>query len=230
MFVVVVWVPVVFSIMSRPSAERSIKSLVTITLVMVGLCGLFWGASADRSQALCSCELARKTNGWCRECGVGYVASIQVPCAILFEALDAHGHTIDPNFLRCEACRQAVANDGFCDRSGIGFVRKQAYFSRLAYYTARENLRERSSIDCAVCKKTATVHGGWCAACKIGTVGDLTLRIETDLKEAQKAIETLQSALGKLATCETCAVAIVTGGRCPLCKVAYHREGSRFES
>ncbi len=181
------------------------------------------GRDDDRLTADCACALARRAGGWCRDCGVGYVASIRIPSAMLFEALDAHGHAIDPDLLRCEGCRRAIKKDAFCDRSGIGYVGGQAYLSKLAYYAARGEVREPSTLDCATCRKNAESHG-WCEACGTGMVGRLALERRNDLEEARQAFEQLGRALRTLATCETCAVATLTGGRCPLCRISYGGE------
>jgi hypothetical protein len=181
------------------------------------------GPDAEGPAAGCRCALARATNGWCHDCGVGYLASIRIPSAALFEALDAHGHAIDPDLLRCDGCKRAIETDAFCDRSGIGYVGGQAYLSKLAYYAARGEMREPSALGCAACWKNAAGHG-WCDACGIGRVGCLILESRAQLEEARQAFERLGRALGKLATCETCAVATATGGRCPLCRISYGAE------
>ncbi len=191
------------------------KNVVRAAMMMVLLGSLPAALYAD-----CSCALAKKTNGWCKECKVGYVASIKIPSPLLFEVLDAHGHAIDPNLLRCDPCRKAVETDGFCERSRMGFVKKQAYFSRLAYYAARGNVRDRSTIVCATCRKNSEDYG-WCKSCRVGMVGNFVLKNRADLDKAQRAVKILRRAVGTLDRCETCAVATFTGGRCPLCKIAY---------
>ncbi len=212
-------------------------TLIVMTPMVIALCGSLAGPDVDRPRVdesgagdrdgdvlvdNCLCALARKTNGWCRDCEVGYLASIRIPSPALFEALDAHGHAIDPDLLRCDACRKAIETDAFCERSRMGFVGRQAYLSKLAYYAARGEVKDRSTLDCVTCRKNAE-HHGWCESCGIGMVGQLALANRADLEEARRAVDVLGRELLKLATCETCAVATATGGRCPLCKVSYRR-------
>ena len=194
---------------------KAIKRVATAAITVMLLAGLQASLPAD-----CSCELAKKKDGWCRQCKVGYVASIQVPSAALFEALDAHGHDIDPKRLRCASCKKALENDGFCDRCRMGFVKKQAYLSRLTYYVARGKVTERSKITCATCRKNAQTYG-WCESCKVGRIGNFALDKKADLEEAQKAFKLLERAIRMLDRCETCAVALFTGGRCRACKLTY---------
>jgi len=123
----------------------------------------------------CPCPKAKRENGWCEKCAVGYLALIEIRSRALFDVLDAHGHDIDPAAIRCVSCRKALATDGYCERSRMGFVNQQAYLSRLAYYVARGKVRDRSTVSCKTCRKNAEKYG-WCEACKIGTVGDLTFR------------------------------------------------------
>src|SRR5687768_4101635 len=40
----------------------------------------------------CECSAAKAHNGWCGACHVGYVASVQIRSADLFDVIDAHGH------------------------------------------------------------------------------------------------------------------------------------------
>ena len=56
--------------------------------------------------ALVGCEEARRTNGWCAAKNVGYVASVEIRSHALYEALDAHGHDIDPAAVTCATCRR----------------------------------------------------------------------------------------------------------------------------
>src|SRR5262245_31748524 len=90
-------------------------------------------AAKEAPQAPCTCQSAKLDNGRCDRHELGYVASIPIRSRMLYETLDAHGHTLDPNAFVCEMCREAIRSDGFCERDRIGFVNTQAYFSRLSY-------------------------------------------------------------------------------------------------
>lgn len=194
---------------------------ITITIALVQL-----GGPTAPLRAACSCEAARKTNSWCAECKVGYVASIRIPSRVLFEVLDAHGHDIDPDRLWCGTCIRAFKTGGFCESCGIGFFRKQAYLSRLAWSVATGEVRDPSTIDCATCRKNAEGHG-WCDSCGIGMVGNLALRSRADMEKAAEAFSRLRRALRALARCEACAVAMFAGGRCPFCRISYRQSAVR---
>jgi hypothetical protein len=108
-----------------------------------------------RDPSACACAAARLANGWCAACGVGHVASVEIRSAILFEALDAHGHEIDAASLRCESCRAAERDDGFCSACRCGFVGGQLYFTRLTWLLARGEQRGPETIECRTCRRNA---------------------------------------------------------------------------
>lgn len=192
---------------------------ITITLALLAGPAALVGSD-------CSCEMARKTNGWCAECRTGYVASIRIPSRVLFEVLDAHGHDIDPDRLWCETCTSTFKTGGFCERCGIGFFKKQAYLSRLAWSVATGVVREPSTIECATCRKNAADHG-WCESCGVGMVGNLALESRADMEKAAEAFSRLRRALRALARCEACAVATFAGGRCPFCRISYPQRAAK---
>ena len=102
-----------------------------------------------------TCAEARLVNGWCKTCEIGYVASVPVRNHDLFEALDAHGHPMDIEFVRCPTCREAIETDGYCERCRLGYVRSAGYFSRLTWTLARGKLTDLSKIECAECREHA---------------------------------------------------------------------------
>ena len=174
----------------------------------------------------CRCVTAKLTNGWCSQCEVGYVASVKIPSYMLFEALDAHGHTVSPDRIKCESCQKVLQNDGFCERCKIGFVRKKAYFSRLTYCLARGDVKDLSKITCSSCRQLK--EPGWCDHCKMGLVGNVAFRDRESLAQAAKEYRLLLSAVETLKRCEMCAVARFTGSKCPKCQISY-RDGKRDE-
>ena len=100
----------------------------------------------------CTCPDSKVSSGWCRACQVGYVASVEIRSALLFEALDAHGHQINPDSIECGSCRTALESDGFCDACKRGFVAKELYFSPLTYHLAKGKVRDTSRIACRTCR------------------------------------------------------------------------------
>lgn len=102
--------------------------------------GTFQPPSADIqhfNHPACDCAVSKLYGGWCKGCGVGYLAGIEIKSADMFEALDAHGHDIMPERIRCQRCREAIPKDGYCKICRMGFVNKLAYLSRLTYLLAQ---------------------------------------------------------------------------------------------
>ena len=187
----------------------------------IGLSGLVAVlAVADSLAADCTCKDARRHGGWCIECNVGHVAAVRIESADLFEALDAHGHHIDPKGIKCSSCQKALKSDGFCERCRMGFVKKQAYLSRLTYHLALGKEIAAEDIACKTCTDLAG-KTGWCDKCRRGWIGFVSTDLEKDYQQATRAYAILVAAVKMLPKCDTCAVAMVTGARCPSCNVSY---------
>ena len=170
--------------------------------------------------AFCTCAAAKVTNGWCEAHGIGYVALVPIRSRMLYETLDAHGHTLDLGTFQCPSCKKAIESDGFCVEHRVGFVKKQAYFSRLTYELARGESRDPATITCPVCRKNAESHG-WCSKCKLGMVGTTAIRDKKAYEAVANAIEILTAATKAIERCEDCAVAMVTDTQCPRCRITY---------
>jgi hypothetical protein len=186
------------------------------------LVALFCGACfasvlAAAEPKICTCADAKLKNEWCNPCKVGYVAGIQIKSEALFEALDAHGHTIDPAAIQCHTCKKALETDGFCDQCVMGFVSKQAYLSRLSYHLAKGRYTETAEVKCLTCKGHVQ-EPGWCKTCSVGMVGNVAFKDKKDYEDASKHYKLLLDAIRESARCELCAAAMITGGKCPRCK------------
>lgn len=168
----------------------------------------------------CTCASARPRGGWCDACKVGYLAGIKIPSYALFEAIDAHGHDVKPDRIQCASCQWAMATDGYCERSRMGFVNKQAYLSRLTYELARGKPTSVDQLTCAACRAHAGRYG-WCEACERGMIGNVAIRDRQDFAKTTVEFRRLLQAIRKLADCETCAVALFTGGTCMKCGISY---------
>jgi len=188
----------------------------------------FFVLAAGPARAECACAAAKLSNGWCKKCRVGYVASIRIDSKLLYEELDAHGHNIDPASVKCPTCRKAIEMDGFCESSRMGFVGKQAYLSRLAYHLAKGRTMDSSKITCTVCRKNAEKYG-WCDACKVGMVANVAMTERADFDLAVKAYELVALAVQTAKRCEMCAVAMIYDARCDDCKLSY-KDGKPVES
>jgi len=176
----------------------------------------------------CTCATAKVEHGWCDAHGVGYVASIEIRSKLLYETLDAHGHTLDLSTFECASCQKAIASDGFCEEHRVGFVRRQVYFSRLTYELARGQTRDPATLTCPVCRKNAETLG-WCEKCAVGMVGRVAMKDRQGYEHAARAVKILQAATQAAGRCEWCAVAMVTDTECPLCKITY-KEGRPLAS
>lgn len=185
-----------------------------LTLVGLGLSSLR-GAELSRE-----CEEAKRNNRWCEAANAGYVASVEIRSRFLYEALDAHGHDIEPAAVTCQTCRMALESDGFCPAHRMGFVGGKAYLSRLTYHLARSRAVEPEAITCRVCRRHARGIG-WCDKHRVGIAGRIAIDDRQAFKEFSEAYEILLAAIGKQTECETCAVAMVADGYCPTHRVKY---------
>jgi len=172
--------------------------------------------------ARCTCGDARSMSGWCERQGIGYVADVKIRSWLLFEMMDAHGHAVDigSGAFQCPECQKAIHSDGFCEEHRIGFVGKQAYFSRLTFELARADPVDPRKIACPVCRMNARGHG-WCEAHQTGMVNNLAILGRERYQHVLKAIEILEIANKASERCEHCAMAIVTDSRCPFHKITY---------
>src|SRR6058998_539955 len=87
--------------------------------------------------APCTCGDAKGMSGWCERHGIGYVGSVKIRSWLLYEIMDAHGHTLGVGTFLCPQCQKAIDTDEFCEEHKIGFVGRKAYFSRLTFELAR---------------------------------------------------------------------------------------------
>ncbi|MCZ6612336.1 MAG: hypothetical protein O6941_06850, partial [Planctomycetota bacterium] len=153
--------------------------------ILIGSLALLLAGCAAPTNTACICPVAKVNNGWCSQCALGYVAGVTIESEMLFEALDAHGHDIDPGGVQCRSCRKAMEIDGFCDRCQLGWVRQQAYFSTLTYWLANGQAKDVSKITCPICKANAD-QLGWCASCGVGMVGNVALPTKEGFEQASR--------------------------------------------
>jgi hypothetical protein len=197
-----------------------------ILLVLLGVLLALLGSSACQTPTTgCDCRAAKLKNQWCETCDTGWVAAYRVENRTLFEALDAHGHDLDPAVMACADCKRMMREGGFCEACRFGWVGGQAYMSRLTYHLALGEVRDPATIDCAGCRAIAG-GAGWCDACSGGWAGNVYFKDRADHEAAARELVRLRAAIDASARCETCALVILVDGTCPYCKVGY-RGGSR---
>jgi len=168
----------------------------------------------------CGCEAARRSHGWCDGCGVGFIAGVEIRSEVVWEALDAHGHDLDPAGLTCPECAAAYLHDGFCEEHRLGFVRGQAYYSRLTYHIAAGETVDPATLACPACRAHAR-SSGWCDEHHVGMIGNVAIRDRDAFEDAAVAYRTLLAALERIGQCELCAAAMAIDGRCPVHKLAF---------
>lgn len=200
----------------RRSAVRTLGFALVLTGAIAGCAGTPSSIAPPATGENCSsCPRARAVNGWCEPCSTGYVAGLRVPSPMLFEALDAHGHAIDPAGFRCQTCKTAITTSGYCESCQIGFVGGQAYFSRLTYIFARGTVLA-STPSCVDCARAADTASYWCTRCERGRVGNTEFRQRAEFDVAHTEYQRLAVAVAQIPRCETCAVSSFTGVRCPI--------------
>ncbi len=204
--------------MTSPVRPTAVLSALLSVLVL----GLLTAnpLAAHEPEPCTQCEEARKTNGWCDACGVGWVGDVELRSKHLWHILDAHGHRLNVENLGCDDCVKASVTGGYCAKSKIGFVDGEAYFSRLTWALARGEQQEGVAPECATCREHST-SAGWCEACGVGRVGNRAFRDRAEFEQLLQDLEILQIASEAADRCEYCAAAIVTDTECPYCRIEY---------
>jgi hypothetical protein len=143
-----------------------------------------------------------------------------VESAELFEAIHPHGHDVYIDRTRCASCRRAIATNGFCSECHAGYLKSQAYFSRLAYILAQGETVDASKLACATCRR-ATRSTGWCDRCALGWWGNIRYRDREKYALTEQQSKILHAAIKLAQRCEFCAMALIADARCHKCKISY---------
>jgi hypothetical protein len=170
----------------------------------------------------CTCAEERVRNGWCAGCKRGWVASLEIRSRRLFDALDAHGHELDPAVMECATCRGLVRTGGFCESCRFGWVDGLAYMSRLTYHLARGRVRAPAEVACEECRVLAG-GTGWCARCSTGWAGNVAFADPDDHRDAARELARLRRAIEVSIRCEMCALVLLVDGTCTRCRIRYSR-------
>lgn len=166
------------------------------------------------------CAEAQLSNAWCTSHTRGFVAGIEIRSKELHDALDAHGHTLDPNVLTCETCKALIGPGGFCEESRIGWVDGLGYFTHLTYQLALGRPSGEPE-RCDACRADLA-PSGWCSSCGRGWVGNVVFEQQELQIAAARELELLFVVIETSERCATCAlVQLVGDGRCPYCSITY---------
>ncbi len=205
------------------------KGWISMRMVPSGLLSLvFATVVTGHPRAEFTCGMAATNNGWCDVCRVGYLATVEIRSAKLFEALDANGHDFpEPGAMNCVVCRDAWSTGGYCHDCRIGFVDGHGYFTKVTYLLAKGEVRDPAKLACTVCAKAAAdktpplADEGWCDACGRGMVGNVAFRDKKDYAAARKQFDLLLRAVKESKRCEMCSMLLFYGGVCQACNITY---------
>ncbi len=215
--------------MNRGPIVRGQEAWISVRMVLIGLVSIAVAAAAvAHPRPRFTCAMAATNNGWCDACGVGYLATVEIGSAKLFEALDADGHDFpEPEASACPVCRDAWATNGYCHDCRIGFVDGHGYFTKVTYLLAKGEVRDPAKLACTVCAKAAAdtalplADEGWCDVCGRGMVGNVAFRDKKDYAAARKQFELLLRAVKESERCEMCSMLLFYGGVCQACDITY---------
>lgn len=199
---------------------RGVLAFLAAVLLTLSASAVLADESTHGTSGVCTCDTAPRTNGWCSMHEVGWAASIRIPSQRLYKTLDPHGHKLDLDTFQCTTCRIAIERDGFCEAHRIGFLSGVAWFSRLMWETARGKRFDPVANPCEVCRRHAETNG-WCEEHQHGLIAGTVIRDQAAYERVVKDLEILRAAVGMLARCEACAVAMVTDTQCPYCRISY---------
>lgn len=178
--------------------------------------------------SVCICDWARDHNGWCEKCRAGYVCRIAVPSAILFTTLDPHGHEISHDSIQCASCQAAIATDGWCEPSRIGWQDGLAWMTRITWVFSKGVPAREVVTLCERCRAVAASDppqpGPWCAVCSGRVVAGVFFVDDGIAREAATRLGILEASIVTLPRCEMCACAMVYDDECPDCRIRY-RDG-----
>ncbi len=200
--------------------------LLAVLLTLVSASTVPANPIFDAPPDTCRCDSLATITGWCGACEVAFVGGVRLPSANFYEVLDAHGHEVNPETIRCPVCREAQAAGGYCERDRIGYVNGRAWVERLNYLLALGTPIDVSELTCGTCREHAA-GAGWCATHGVGWIGPLSFTDDAVFLEAWAERKRLAESAERIATCEGCAIASFTLGRCPMCNIHYGEVGPR---
>ncbi len=191
-----------------------LRAMLTVAGVIAAV-----GAGAPAMAGGCEgCDLvAKKGEGF--HCGKGLVYGVELTSKKLFEALA--GQKVEADKIKCPGCKYATKTNGICSHCKVGAAGGKLYHSMLSHKLAK-GLRysEKKVSLCGGCKTAYRQHGR-CTGCNVGFVSKRMFKDQADYDVALAARKTLVAAVEVSKKCETCAVAMVTDGKCAKCNISF---------
>lgn len=170
----------------------------------------------------CICKAIYKDgSGWCSPCKEGAVHGVAIKSGKLYQAL-CGVEVKDKSKMKCGGCKIAHEKNGKCDYCNVTFHDGKYYRSPIAVVLASGKAVDAKAVKCGGCKKAAhSKKGGFCSPCGAGHVGGMVFMGAKLFEKAVLAMNTLMDSAGVAGKCESCAVAMVTNGKCDQCKVEF---------
>ncbi len=155
--------------------------------------------------------------------GKGQIFGVELASQKLYDALA--GLSVESDKVRCPGCAKAQKEQGHCEHCKVYSANGKFYKSPFSYALAKgtpinAEKMASSSHKCAECEK-AFKENGRCEHCGVGFVAGRMFKGDEPYKVALAAYDLLKRAVKAATSCEECAVAMVTDGKCSDCKVKF---------
>jgi len=172
-------------------------------------------------------KIKKVGHGFCDHCGGGKIFGLKVKSRAVYDVLAGSaemGEKVKAS--PCPGCKKAFKTNGTCAHCGISVVDGRVYKSHAAYMLASGKLvtpekAHKMASHCKGCAEAAKNGHGFCAECNAGMVANRMFAPKAKYEEAVKAYELVKTALKDAGHCENCAIARLTDGKCPHCKVSF---------
>lgn len=205
-----------------------ILSIVALTWLTPAV----WAGGDDKPAVPkdCTCAEARKAGmGWCKACRQGLALGIRFKSQPVYRLL-AGEPAMKERIKKCAGCIKAARQQGTCEECRLTFAGKRVYRSVYAATLARGKVIGAKNAKCKTCAGSIREgRGGYCKDCDGGIVAGVFFKGEETFAKAVRAFKLAQIANDMAATCEGCAVAMLTDGECATCHAKYS-DGKRVEA
>ena len=187
-------------------------------LIVTGVIAMAGAGTPAMAGGCKGCDLvAKKGEGFC--CGKGQIHGVELTSRNLYDALA--GQKLEADKIKCAGCKYAAKNNGVCSHCRVGVAGDKLYHSLLSHKLAKgQPITARMASLCGGCKTAYKDHGR-CTGCSVGFVSHRMFKDQADYDAALAARKTILAAAAMSKKCETCAVAMVTDGKCTKCKLSF---------